>query len=50
MANGSRSSRTEQLKKVSITGGAALKVCDAVSGRGGTWTDDDTIIVHAVRA
>jgi serine/threonine-protein kinase len=33
-----------QLKKVSISGGAALKLCDAASGRGGTWTDDDMII------
>ncbi len=31
------------LKKVSVTGGAALNVCEAPSGRGGTWTDDDTI-------
>ena len=33
-----------KLKKVSATGGAPLNVCDAPSGRGGTWTDDDTII------
>ena len=33
-----------QLKKVSVTGGAAIKVCDATAGRGGTWTDDDAII------
>ncbi len=33
-----------QLKKVAITGGAVRKLCDAPSGRGGTWTDDDTII------
>ncbi len=33
-----------QLKKVSVTGGAAIKLCDAPAGRGGTWTDDDTII------
>jgi serine/threonine-protein kinase len=31
------------LKKVSVKGGAALDVCAAGSGRGGTWTDDDTI-------
>ena len=33
-----------KLKKVSVTGGAAVKLCDAPTGRGGTWTDDDTII------
>ena len=33
-----------QLKKVSVTGGAAIKLCDATAGRGGTWTDDDAII------
>lgn len=33
-----------ELKKVAITGGAVRKLCDAPSGRGGTWTDDDTII------
>ena len=33
-----------KLKKVSVTGGAAISLCDAPSGRGGTWTDDDTII------
>ncbi len=33
-----------KLKKVSVTGGAAVNLCDAPNGRGGTWTDDDTII------
>jgi Tol biopolymer transport system component len=33
-----------QLKKVSVTGGAAVKLSDAPNGRGGTWTGDDTII------
>ncbi|MBK9243221.1 MAG: serine/threonine-protein kinase [Acidobacteria bacterium] len=33
-----------QLKKVSATGGASIKLCDAPAGRGGTWTDDDTIL------
>ena len=33
-----------QLKKISATGGASIKLCDAPNGRGGTWTDDDTII------
>ncbi len=32
-----------QLKKVSVTGGAAITLCDAPSARGGTWSDDDTI-------
>ena len=33
------------LKKVSVSGGAPIKLCDcAPLGRGGTWTDDDTII------
>ena len=43
MASGSRS-LPGQLKKVSVAGGAAINLCDAESGRGGTWTDDDTII------
>jgi len=33
-----------QLKKVSTTGGASVKLCDAPGGRGGAWTDDDSII------
>jgi len=33
-----------KLKKVSVTGGAAVNLCDAPTGHGGTWTDDDTII------
>jgi Tol biopolymer transport system component len=33
-----------QLKKIAVTGGAAIKLCDATAGRGGTWTDDDAII------
>jgi len=33
-----------KLKKVSVTGGAALALCDAPSGRGGTWTDNDEIV------
>ena len=39
-----------QLKKVSVTGGAAITLCDAPNGRGGTWTDDDTIIFTPERA
>ncbi len=33
-----------KLKKISITGGAAVNLCDAETGRGGTWADNDTII------
>ena len=33
-----------KLKKVSVTGGAPITLCDAPNGRGGTWTEDDTII------
>ncbi|MCU1382749.1 MAG: serine/threonine protein kinase [Acidobacteria bacterium] len=33
-----------RLKKVSVTGGAAIVLCDVAAGRGGTWTADDTII------
>ncbi len=33
-----------QLKKVSVTGGAPITLCDAPVGRGGTWTNDDAII------
>jgi serine/threonine-protein kinase len=33
-----------KLKKVSVIGGAAITLCDAPTGRGGTWTRDDTII------
>ncbi len=33
-----------KLKKVAITGGAALTICDAGSFRGGTWAPDNTIV------
>ncbi len=33
-----------KLKKIAVTGGAVVTLCDAANGRGGTWTDDDTII------
>jgi len=33
-----------KLKKVAVTGGAALTLCDAPVGRGGTWTDGDEIV------
>jgi serine/threonine-protein kinase len=32
-----------KLKKVSISGGAAQVLCDAPTGRGGSWTTDETI-------
>ncbi len=37
-----------KLKKVSVTGGAPVNLCDAESGRGGTWADDDTIIFSPI--
>jgi serine/threonine protein kinase/Tol biopolymer transport system component len=33
-----------KLKKIAVTGGAAVTLCDAPAGRGGTWADDNTII------
>ena len=33
-----------KLKKIAVTGGAAVTLCDAPLGRGGTWTDDGSII------
>jgi eukaryotic-like serine/threonine-protein kinase len=33
-----------KLKKVSITGGAPVTLCDAPDARGGVWTDDGTIV------
>jgi serine/threonine-protein kinase len=33
-----------KLKKISISGGAAVTLCDAVNGRGGTWGEDGTIV------
>jgi serine/threonine-protein kinase len=32
-----------KLKKVSVTGGAAVALCEAPAGRGGTWAEDGTI-------
>ena len=34
-----------KLRKISITGGAAVTICDAPAGRGATWGDDGTIIL-----
>ena len=33
-----------KLKKVSVTGGAAVAICDAPAGRGGWWAEDGTIL------
>ena len=34
-----------KLKKVAVTGGAVVTLCDSPGGgRGGTWTDDDAIV------
>src|SRR5262245_24092927 len=33
-----------KLKKISVTGGAAVSLCDAANGRGGAWSDDGTIV------
>ena len=33
-----------KLKKVAVTGGAAVALCDAPDDRGGTWIDDRTIV------
>jgi len=33
-----------KLRKVSVNGGATVTLCDAPSGRGGYWDDDDSIV------
>jgi serine/threonine protein kinase/Tol biopolymer transport system component len=33
-----------KLKKVAVSGGAAVTLCDATSGRGGWWADDGSIL------
>ena len=33
-----------KLKKIAVTGGAAVTLADALSSRGGAWSDDDTIV------
>ena len=33
-----------KLKKTAVSGGATVTLCDAPNGRGGAWTEDDTII------
>ncbi len=34
----------EKLKKVSVRGGAAVTLCDAITGRGASWREDGTIV------
>ncbi len=34
-----------KLKKIAISGGAAITLCDAPAGRGGSWADDGTLFV-----
>jgi serine/threonine protein kinase/Tol biopolymer transport system component len=33
-----------KLKKIAVTGGAAFEVCAAENGRGGSWSEDGTIL------
>ena len=33
-----------KLKKVAVSGGAAVTLCDATNGRGGSWADDGSIV------
>jgi Tol biopolymer transport system component len=33
-----------KVKKITVQGGAAVTVCDAASGRGGSWSGDGTIV------
>ena len=33
-----------KLKKIAVTGGAAVTLADAMSNRGGAWSEDDTIV------
>jgi serine/threonine-protein kinase len=33
-----------KMKKISVTGGAAVTLCDAPNGRGGAWGEDGTIV------
>jgi hypothetical protein len=33
-----------KLKKVAVSGGAAVTLCDAPNGRGGSWADDGSIV------
>ena len=33
-----------KLKRIAVAGGAAVTLCDAPNGRGGTWAEDGTIV------
>jgi serine/threonine protein kinase/Tol biopolymer transport system component len=35
-----------KLKKISVTGGAAVTLCDAPNARGGVWAEDGTIVFN----
>ena len=37
-----------KLKKVAVSGGAVVTICDVVNGRGGAWTEDDAIVYGAL--
>ncbi len=39
-----------KLKKIAVTGGAVVTVCDAPSGRGGAWSEDGTIVFSPNRS
>jgi serine/threonine-protein kinase len=39
-----------KLKKISVTGGAAVTVCDASGPRGGSWGDDGYIVFTALNS
>jgi serine/threonine protein kinase len=34
----------DKLKKIDVTGGPPLSLCDAINGRGGTWNSDGVIV------
>ena len=37
--------RSGRVYRKSVTGGAAIEICEAVSARGLTWADDETIVI-----
>ena len=39
-----------KLKKIAVTGGAAVPLCDAPEGRGGSWGEDGTIVFQPTSA
>jgi Tol biopolymer transport system component len=39
--------QTGKLRKIDVTGGPPINLCDAASGRGGTWNTDGTILFSA---